>query len=45
MGIERFEVQRTIAAPPSAVFSILTSPEGHVSIDASGMLQWAEGNG
>ncbi len=43
MGIERFEVQRTIAAPPSAVFSILTSPEGHVSIDASGMLQWAEG--
>jgi uncharacterized protein YndB with AHSA1/START domain len=44
MGIERFEVERQIAAPASAVFDVLTSPEGHVRIDASGMLQWAEGD-
>jgi hypothetical protein len=40
---QRIEVQRLIAAPPSAIFSILRSPEGHVAIDASGMLMWAEG--
>lgn len=43
MGIERFEVERQIAAPARAVFDVLTSPDGHVRIDASGMLQWAEG--
>ena len=43
MTTERFEVARQIAAPPSAVFDILTAPEGHVGIDSSGMLQWAEG--
>ena len=36
---ERFEVQRTIPADPAAIFSIVSSPEGHVDIDASGMLQ------
>ena len=41
--MERFEVQRTIAAPPSAVFEVLTDPQGHVQIDSSGMLMWAEG--
>lgn len=41
---ERFEVQRTIAAPPAKVFAVLTDPRGHVAIDSSGMLQSAEGD-
>ena len=40
---ERIEVQRTIPAPPSAVFAVLCDPQGHVAIDASGMLQSADG--
>ena len=40
---ERFEVSRTIAAPPAAVFAVLSDPQGHVLIDSSGMLQSAEG--
>ena len=36
---ERFEVQRTIPADPATIFSVVSSPEGHVAIDASGMLQ------
>ena len=40
---ERFEVQRTIPADPAAIFSIVSSPEGHVAIDASGMLQSCDG--
>ncbi len=40
---ERFEVQRTIPADPAAIFSIVSSPEGHVAIDASGMLQSSDG--
>ncbi len=40
---KRIEVQRPIAAEPAAIFEILTSPDGHVAIDASGMLMWAEG--
>jgi uncharacterized protein YndB with AHSA1/START domain len=40
---ERFEVVREIAAPPAAVFAVLTDPKGHVAIDSSGMLQSAEG--
>ncbi|WP_375482297.1 SRPBCC family protein [uncultured Jatrophihabitans sp.] len=40
---ERFEAARTIAAPPAAVFAVLTDPQGHVRIDSSGMLQSAEG--
>ncbi|MEU6558741.1 SRPBCC family protein [Nocardia nova] len=43
MTSERFEVQREIAAPPSAVFAVLCEPSGHVAIDSSGMLQSAEG--
>src|SRR5580658_11127156 len=35
----RIEVTRPIPAPPTAIFDILRSPEGHVAIDASGMLQ------
>jgi hypothetical protein len=42
-GAERIEVQRAIAAPPPEIFEILSSPQGHVSIDASGMLQSASG--
>lgn len=40
---ERIEVSRTIQAPPEAVFEVLCDPQGHVAIDASGMLQDAEG--
>ena len=39
----RIEVSRNIAATPDAIFDILRSPSGHVQIDASGMLMWAEG--
>ena len=39
----RFEVGRAIAAEPSAIFDVLRSPEGHVAIDASGMLMSADG--
>ncbi len=40
---ERFEVQRTIPAEAGAIFDVLRSPDGHVAIDSSGMLQSAEG--
>src|SRR5882672_8642483 len=43
MTIERFEVQREIAAPPATVFAVLCDPRGHVAIDSSGMLQSADG--
>ena len=36
---ERFEVQRTIPADPATIFNVVSSPEGQVAIDASGMLQ------
>lgn len=40
---ERIEVDRAIAAEPAAIFDVLRRPDGHVSIDASGMLMGAEG--
>ena len=40
---QRLSVQRAIAADPSAIFEVLTTPSGHVAIDASGMLMSAEG--
>ena len=40
---ERFEVQRLIPADAATIFAVVTSPTGHVAIDASGMLQSAEG--
>jgi hypothetical protein len=43
MTSERIEVQRTIEAEPAAIFAVLRDPQGHVSIDSSGMLQSAEG--
>ena len=41
---ERIEVQRAIAADPAAIFRILCDPQGHVAIDASGMLMSATGS-
>jgi Polyketide cyclase / dehydrase and lipid transport len=41
---ERIEVQRTISAPAAGIFSLLCDPQGHVAIDATGMLQDAEGD-
>ncbi len=38
------EVHRTIAAPAADIFAVLCDPQGHVAIDASGMLQDAEGS-
>ncbi|MFD2472201.1 SRPBCC family protein [Amycolatopsis silviterrae] len=40
---ERLEVSRIVPAPAGAVFAVLTDPQGHVDIDASGMLMDAEG--
>ncbi|MGB0112250.1 MAG: hypothetical protein WBP59_03435 [Ilumatobacteraceae bacterium] len=40
----RLEVDRAIAAEPGVIFDLLRSPEGHVQIDASGMLMSAEGD-
>jgi uncharacterized protein YndB with AHSA1/START domain len=40
---DRIEVQRTIPAPPVDVFAVLCDPQGHVAIDATGMLQDADG--
>src|SRR5580765_711861 len=40
---ERIEVQRAIAAEPSAIFTVLADPHGHVAIDSSGMLMDATG--
>jgi hypothetical protein len=41
--VERIEVQRLIAAEPAAIFSVLSSPDGHVMIDSTGMLQSSTG--
>ena len=41
---ERIEAQRLIAAPASDIFAVLRDPQGHVAIDASGMLQDADGD-
>ena len=43
MADERFEVRRFVAADPASVFRVLCDPEGHVTIDSSGMLQSADG--
>jgi hypothetical protein len=43
MTTDRMEVQRSIAATPETIFAVLSDPQGHVSIDSSGMLQSAEG--
>ena len=43
MSEQRIEVDRAIASEPEAIFEILRSPEGHVQIDASGMLMSSTG--
>lgn len=42
--MERIEVSRYVAAEPSEVFAVLCDPQGHVAIDATGMLQDATGS-
>ena len=44
METERIEVTRTIPADPARIFAVLTDPQGHVAIDASGMLMDADGD-
>ncbi|ULE32885.1 polyketide cyclase [Mycobacterium sp. IDR2000157661] len=41
---DRIEVHRTLAAPASDIFAVLCDPQGHVAIDATGMLQDATGS-
>lgn len=41
---ERIEVPRTIPAPAADIFAVLCDPQGHVAIDATGMLQDADGD-
>src|ERR1700759_324139 len=41
---ERIEIQRTIAASAPDIFAVLCDPQGHVAIDASGMLLDADGD-
>jgi hypothetical protein len=40
---ERLQVERTIKAEPADIFRVLSDPQGHVSIDSSGMLMDATG--
>ncbi len=40
---ERIEVDRAIAAEPAEIFAVLCDPQGHVTIDSSGMLMAASG--
>ncbi len=40
---ERIEVDRIVDADPAEIFALLCDPQGHVAIDASGMLQDADG--
>jgi len=39
---ERVTVSRTIAAPASRIWALVSHPQGHVDIDGSGMLEAAE---
>ncbi|MEO7428679.1 MAG: SRPBCC family protein [Acidimicrobiales bacterium] len=44
MTTERMEVQRTIEADAATIFELLCDPQGHVTIDSSGMLLDATGD-
>lgn len=44
MSEDRIEVQRNIPFAPEEIFSVLRDPEGHVSIDSSGMLMSSTGD-
>ena len=41
MSSERISATRRIAAPASKIFQIVSSPDGHIQIDGSGMLEAA----
>lgn len=41
---ERIDAERIIPASPADIFAVLIDPDGHVAIDAAGMLQSAEGS-
>ena len=41
---ERIEVARAIAADRATIFDVLRDPQGHVAIDATGMLMSASGS-
>jgi len=41
MAEERVTLTRTIAAPASRIFAIVSHPDGHVQLDGSGMLERA----
>jgi hypothetical protein len=43
MTTERMEVERMIPADAAAIFGVLRDPQGHVTIDSSGMLMDATG--
>ena len=43
MTDERMEVERTVAADAATIFRLLSDPQGHVTIDSSGMLMNATG--
>lgn len=44
MTTDRLEATRVIDASPADIFAVLTDPQGHVAIDASGMLMDATGD-
>lgn len=44
MTTQRIEVARTIEAEPTAIFAVLSHPQGHVAIDSTGMLLDATGD-
>ena len=44
MSSERIEVQRIIPADPATIFAVVSDPQGHVTIDSSGMLMDATGD-
>ena len=41
---ERIDVERLIPADPAAIFAVISDPQGHVDIDATGMLMDATGS-
>jgi hypothetical protein len=43
MSDERIEVSRPVQADAHTIFEVLRSPQGHVAIDSSGMLQDSTG--
>ncbi|PYE20764.1 polyketide cyclase/dehydrase/lipid transport protein [Williamsia limnetica] len=44
MTTDRLDATRVIDASPADIFAVLTDPQGHVAIDASGMLMDATGD-